>query len=99
MKWRRAVIYILRAIRSIMWATLGGLAIDDLVRFQRLFARLEGAPQQCALAGSVLVELLVGYIVARSADRVFALWSERLKEALDALPQSPPALVIPTHGS
>jgi hypothetical protein len=75
MKWRSVVAAVLLVLRNLLWLTLGGLAIDDLVRFQKMFGNQEGAPQQCALAGSVLVELLVAYIVARAADRFLELSS------------------------
>lgn len=65
-------------LRCAIWGAAAGLVIDDVARFQRMFGRLDGAPQQCALAGSILVELVGAYIVARAADRILALspWSK-----------------------
>jgi hypothetical protein len=78
----RAVVFVSRVLRWITWSGVAWFAIADYEYFERVRRTVVGAPQEAALAGAVLVELVAAYVVARASDRIWALVAEDLAPRL-----------------
>jgi hypothetical protein len=69
---------IVRSLRGAVWGVAAALSVWIAYECERRFLRVESAPQQAALAGLTLVELVTLYVVTRAVDRVLALLHDGL---------------------